>query len=303
MLKLKLSLFNYCGLVIFRFCNPIATQERMKSENNRNDNPLKMQQLEEGGLFVLPDQLCSSRRADFFRRGNIIIGFYTTVAMTSKHGHDLLTKHETEGKLKPDTQIKIDMNPDGGIILTNYGLFKKQYTVAGRHLTNQVFLMLYGNFEAYFSDLVLDALIQMGSISNPIKSTITIMTASKWRAKFDRINQKLGIGKQLGRAALISKFKDVEMGFLGDLCQDPVDFLEKMADFRHRLVHSSGRVDQDFKATYPKAGLSVGQILSLPFGLPIPLQLFYSHLTDIMDQAFAKKFGWNRKLLSIQQLT
>lgn len=276
----------------------------MQTENAKGDcNPLNMYQLEEGGPFVLPSQLCSARRTDFFKRGNTILGFYSAIAMTSKHGQDIITKWEKEGKLKSDTPLRLDMKPSGGIIQTNYGLFKKHVTDAGIHLTNQVFLMLYGNLEAYLSDLVLDALTQMGSMSNPLQMTLKLMITSKWQAKIDRINQKLGIGKQLGKSALLGKFKNIDMGFLGEPCQDPIEFLEKVADFRHRLVHSSGRVDKEFASTYPQAGLSIGQTLSLPFGFPIPFQLFLSHLTGVIDEAFSDKFGWKRTMVSVHNLT
>ena len=223
--------------------------------------------------------------------------------MTSKTGQDVISRWEKEGKFKLDTPLRINMGPGGGIIQTNYGLFKKHFANAGAHLTNQVFLMLYGNFEAYLSDLVLDALTQIGSVADPYEETLRLMVRSKWSAKIDRVNQKLGMGVRLGTRAFVNKFRDVAMGFLGEQCKNPIEFLEKAADLRHRLVHSSGRVDKNFLAAYPKAGLSIGQTISLPFGFPIPLQLFFSHLTDIIDEAFSDKFGWQRTTVSLENLT
>jgi len=271
--------------------------------NDKRDNPLNMHQLGEGGPFVLPATPCSARRVEFFRRGNTILGFYSAIAMTSKTGQDAISQWEKEGKFKPDTPLRITMEPSGGIIQTNYGLYKKHFANAGIHLTNQVFLMLYGNFEAYLSDLVLDALTHVGSIADPYEETLQLMVASRWRGKIDRINQKLGIGILLGTRTFVNKFRDIDMGFLGERCENPIEFLEKAADLRHRLVHSSGRVDSEFVAAYPKAGLSIGQTISLPFGFPIPLQLFFAHLTDVFDEAFSKKYGWPRTIVSPETLT
>jgi len=124
---------------------------------------------------------------------------------------------------------------------------------------------------------------------------------SKWQGKIDRISKKLGI--RLGTRVFINKFHDIDMGFLGEPCKSPIELLEKAADLRHRLVHSSGRVDAAFIATYPKAGLSVGQVISLPFGFPIPLQLLFYHLTEVFDEAFSSNFGWQRTTVAPETLT
>ncbi len=139
----------------------------MRAAKSKEVNPLGMRQLEEGGPFVLSPTLCSARRVEFLRRGNIILGFYSTIAIASKKGQDIINQAEKKGELGQDTPIRIDMRPGGEIIQTNYGLFKKQFVNAGVHLTNQVFLMLYGNFEAYLADLVLDALTHTSSHPDP----------------------------------------------------------------------------------------------------------------------------------------
>lgn len=273
----------------------------MRAENEKQPNPLGMRQLEEGGPFVLPATPCSTRRVEFFKRGNTILGFYSAIAMASKTGQDVINQWEREGKLKQDTPLRINMKPSGGIIQTNYGLFKKHFANAGIHLTNQVFLMLYGNFEAYLADLVLDALTQMNSDRDPYEETLRLMYMSKWRGKIDRISHKVGV--RLGTRVFVNKFRHIDMGFLGERCKNPIEFLDKAADLRHRLVHSSGRVDEAFVAAYPKAGLSIGQTISLPFGFPVPLQLFFSHLTEVIDEAFSSKFGWPRTAVAPETLT
>jgi hypothetical protein len=56
-------------------------------------------------------------------------------------------------------------------------------------------------------------------------------------------------------------------------------------------------------AAYPRAGLSVGQTISLPFGSPIPIQLFFARLTGVLNEAFSKKYGWLRTIVSPETLT
>ena len=271
--------------------------------NDKRYNPLNMRKLEEGGPFVLPSTSCSARRVEFFRRGNTILGFYSAMAITSRAGEGAISQGEEKGEFKPDTQFRLTMGPNGGVIQMNYGLYKKHFANAGIHLTNQVFLMLYGNFEAYLCDLVLDALTHLGSIVDPYEETLQLMVTSRWRGKIDRIDKKLDIGIRLGTRTFVSMFRDIDMEFLGERCENPIEFLGKVADLRHRLVHSSGRVDSEFVAAYPKAGLLPGQTISLPFGTPLPIQLFFARLTDVFDEAFSKKYGWHRTIVSPETLT
>ena len=265
----------------------------------KKDNPLGMRLLEDGGPFVLPPTPCSQRRTEFFKRGNTILGFYTVMSIVSKAGGDVIGQQEKQGKFKPDTPFRLKIT-DGNIAQMNYGLFKKCFANAGVHLTNQVFLMLYGSFEAFIADLVLDALTQINT-NDPYEEALRLMYTSKWRGKMDKIAQKLGV--QLGTGIFLSKFQNIDMGFLGERCPNPIEFLEKAADLRHRLVHYSGRADKQFAKDYPKSGLSEGDIISLPFGLPMSMQPFFAHLTDVIDDAFCSKFGWQRTVVSVEKLT
>lgn len=266
---------------------------------NKDDNPLGMRPLEDTGPFVLPPTACSQRRLEFFRRGNTILGFYTVTAIVSKTGQEVISNQEKQGKFKLDTAFRLKMD-DGNTAQMNYGLFKKYFTKAGAHLTNQVFLMLYGNFEAYLCDLILDALTQMKE-SDPYEETLRLMSTSKWRGKMDRVTQKLNV--PLGTRVFMNQFKDIDMRFLGQQCNNPIEFLEKVADLRHRLVHYSGKVDKEFSKAYPNTGLSEGATISLPFGLPMSLQLFFAHLTDVIDKAFSLQYGWQRTVVPIEKLT
>ena len=264
-------------------------------------NPLGMYQLEQSGPFVLPSSPCTTRREELMKRGNSILGFYSVIGLTSGEGHRAITKAEAEGTFDDATPFEVKFGDQGPISRLNYGLFKKLHAEAGANLTNQVFLMLHGSFEAYILDLVGDAIAQSGVDQDPFEESVRLMAGTKWRGKVDRIGQKFGIA--LGKKRFVAHFKDFEMGFLGEGTADPIEFLEKATDLRHRLVHAVGRVDAAFAATYPKAGLSEGDKIRLPLGLPVGMHLFFVHLSDLFDKAFASRFGWKRRAIAPETLT
>lgn len=273
----------------------------MSKQSSQKKNPLNMYELYEGGPFVLPATLCSQRRAEFLRRANDILGFYSVITITSKQGSDVIFEAEQKGKFQDSTPFRLKAESGGIVAQLNYGLFKKLFANAGGHLTNQAFLMLYGNLEAFLADLVLDALTESSGVDDAYQETLNLMVLAKWRGKIDRISQKLKLG--LGKHRFVKKFKDIDMGFLGDPCEDPLEFLEKAGDLRHRLVHSSGRADAALVAAYPNAGLSIGDGITLSFALPYSLQFFFAHLSDLFDEAFASSFGWNRTSFAPEILT
>lgn len=86
-------------------------------------DPLNMYQLNEQGPYVLPPTLCSARRAEYFRRSNAIVGFYTVIVITSKQGSDVITQAEQQGKFEEDTPFRLIIAPDV-VSQLSYGLFK-----------------------------------------------------------------------------------------------------------------------------------------------------------------------------------
>ena len=58
------------------------------------------------------------------------------------------------------------------------------------------------------------------------------------------------------------------MNFLGAPCTDPIEYLEMTAELRHRLVHSGGRMDQDFVDRCPKADLKIDEAILFPYHIP-----------------------------------
>ena len=90
----------------------------------------------------------------------------------------------------------------------------------------------------------------------------------------DRIEQRLKI--VMGKRRFVNKFRDIEMNFLGEPCTDPLEYLEMTEELRHRLVHSGGRMDQDFVDRFPEADLKVDEAILLPHHMPYQMQIFYA---------------------------
>ena len=68
------------------------------------------------------------------------------------------------------------------------------------------------------------------------------------------------------------------------------------------MVHSSGRVDESFARKYPNANLKAGDALGLPYNLPFQLNLFFIHLSDLFDEVFAAKYGWERETVAPEKV-
>lgn len=258
-----------------------------------------MHKLPDGGPFVLPPTPATARRQEFLQRANSILGFYAALTITASEGKKVIDAHEQSGERVDGTTMRLPFG-GRGIAQFNYGAFKRFHASAGATLTNQVFLMLYGNFEAFLSDLVLDALSQLGDSQDPEQEVIDLMMSAKWPGKLDRMAQRLKV--KLGKRMLVRHFSGIDMGFLGEATDDPRVYLQMMADLRHRLVHAGSKANQLFAARYPKSGLNAGDRINLPIGLPLELQLWLAHLSEAIDGAFASRFGWERAMVAPESL-
>ena len=87
----------------------------------------------------------------------------------------------------------------------------------------------------------------------------------------DRNGQRLKI--VMGKRRIVNKFRDIEMNFLGEPCTDPIEYLEMTAELRHRLVHSGGRMDQDFVDRFLEADLKVDEAILFPHHMPYQMQI------------------------------
>lgn len=270
---------------------------KVESSKLRKGNPLGMRSLGPGGLYVLPPQLCSDRRREYFLRANRILGSYTTITVYSEFGKRWGEFQAQSGKFNEATPMRLTINRK--TMQTTYRQMKEMHKKGIPQLTNYIYLMVYGNFEAFLSDLVCDGLTKQ-CCSNPIEETVRLMMATKWLGKIDRISQVFDL--DLGKRVRDQAFRELYMELEGDSYTDPIEFLQKMVDVRHRLIHYSGRADSLFIKEFPKSGLSVGDLITLPADLPYDVHFFFTLLTDVIDEAFSKKLDWPRTLVPLEQL-
>jgi hypothetical protein len=266
-------------------------------DKEKDANPLGMRGISPAG-FILPPQICSERRREYFLRANRILGTYATITAYCGTGEANVKRSIEQNKINDETEIRIRMGPY--IFQSKYRLLKKVFGKAGAQFTNQVFLMVYGNFEAYLADLVRDSFAAQGEV-DPLEKAISLMSSTRWEAKIDRISKKRGV--QLRKRDFIAAYKAIDMAFMGKPYSDPIEFLQSMADLRHRFVHSAGRVDKSLLRNYPSLGLPEGTLIELPFGLPYEVNLFFVPMTELLDKAFCEKFGWARHTLTPEHLT
>jgi len=266
-------------------------------KNDAKTNPLGMRQLENGGPFVLPPMACSAHRRDYFQRANRILATYMTLTAYADAGKKSIDNAAATLKWSSPTGIRVGMGSH--TFQTTYRLLQGAFAKAGGQLNNQVFLLIYGNFEAFLIDLISDALKSDGE-TDPIQGAVAMLASTKWEGRFNRISQKLSIG--LGKQAFIVKYSGIEMGIMGKATNNPIEFLQAMADFRHRLVHSAGRADAKLLEQYPNIGVSEGDLIQMPFGFPMDIHLFFVPMTDLFDEVFAARFGWKRDITAPEHL-
>ncbi|MCR4322094.1 MAG: hypothetical protein NUV74_17385 [Candidatus Brocadiaceae bacterium] len=93
-----------------------------------------------GDSFVLPETLCSDQRRLWFRRSNEIIGFLTLTELALKESRLRYEQAVAQGKLKPDTPLKIESSDGRSMILPTH-TFLKQCGNGVDILCRQVFIM------------------------------------------------------------------------------------------------------------------------------------------------------------------
>jgi len=175
--------------------------------------------------------------------------------------------------------------------MTPYKVLRSRFPTLTQRLTNQAFLMIYGNFEAFLGDMVRDAFAASGS-PDPEGETLKTLSRKSWPGRFDAIHQRVGV--RLPKRQFTVAFQNRRLVFLGQQRKDPRQFLDDLAQVRHLLVHSAGRLNAGFLQQYPRAGHSVGDLIKIPSDAPHELQLFFAVMTEIVDCALADQFGWSR---------
>ena len=96
----------------------------------------------------------------------------------------------------------------------------------------------------------------------------------------------------LGNRKLQQAHKGLNFEFFGKKTVDIAEYLQGVADIRHRLTHSSGRVDIELITKYPGIGLKEGSVIQMPQEMPFDFYFSVVKFTQVIDDEFAKVFSW-----------
>src|SRR3989304_6261480 len=182
-----------------------------------------------GNTFVLPETECTDARRLFFRRMNEIQAFL----FITKHSFDICKEKYGEVIIptlpsKANTPIKVEMN-SGNFIVMPAARIIEMATNGINLLTRQALVMFYGSFETYLFQL--------------FDKSIDILMRGKWDGKFCKMNEIFTIDYIAGD--LINQFNNFEMDFEGEKHKNPLNYLDKIAQVRHKIVHASSILEND----------------------------------------------------------
>ena len=267
----------------------------MNSSKDKMPNPLGMELLET--MYVLPRQLCSQRRREYLLRENHILATLTTTRLYSDLGRQWIENEASSGRFDINTPMRLGIEQYQ--MQAPFRVVRRMFERAGPQLTNYIFVMIYGSFEAFLADLVLDAFDDQG-YTDPSEETLRLMTGVQWVGKIDRISQvfKLNLGKRVRRSA----FHEMSMESMGRQIDDPADFLQTLATVRHRIVHYSGRVDRSLAEEFASFGVKEGEAITLAPRIPFEVHFFLIHFSELFDSEFCRRFGWSREEIRVELL-
>lgn len=249
-----------------------------ESKNGVSTNPLGMiPDPYDGKLFVLPPTSCTVERRQFLRRMNDILGFLYVTCLCYHEYRNHFEKVVTKLPDKGNSTIKIGLNAGNAIMQADRVL---KFTREGVDvLARQVFIMIYGSFETYLFELFERSYIELGIEENHLQRSLGILMKGMWDGKFCKMAHVFGC--EYKASELIRQFLGFKMDFEGKSFENPLDFLDELAQVRHRIVHAS-------------SVLGKGKVIFINVDILPVLVSFLNKLTDYIDYMFAKRFGYER---------
>ena len=245
------------------------------------ENPLNMvSDPFAGDTFVLPATECTDERKLFIRRMDEI----QSLLYITKVSFDVC-KEKYEKVIIPNlpskanTPIKLEMNGGNFIVMPAARII--EMTANGINiLTRQAFVMFYGSFETYLYHLFEKSFPLVGVTENILDKSINMLMLKKWDGKFCKMNEVFGIGYKAND--LMNRFNGFEMNFEGKTYQNPLDFLDELAQVRHRIVHASSILENN-------------KLIFIDMNDFHGFLCFFLLLTDYVDNLFAKRFSYTRQ--------
>ncbi len=252
--------------------------------SSNSDNPLNMiPDPFSGDTFVLPETDCTSERILFFKRMNEI----QSLLYVTKLSFDVCKRNYEENIIpklptKEKTPMKIEINGGNPIFLPAARIIEISSNGINI-LTRQAFIMFYGSFETYLFQLLERSFPNVGITEDILDKSRDILMLKKWDGKFCKMNEVFSIEYKAND--LMNWFNNFEMDFEGRKHKNPLNFLDALAQVRHRIVHASSILEND-------------RLIFIHMNIFHELFSFFFFLTDYVDNQFAKRFGYDRKKIN-----
>jgi len=238
-----------------------------------------------GDTFELPQTECTEERRCFFTRYNEIIAFlYISVEALNKYKIDFETNIVPKLPTKENNPIRFSLNSGECITTTPKRIVATAESGVGI-LTRQLFVMCYGSFETYLFQLFERSFPAIGitNMEEIFDKSKRILMFKEWNGKFCTMNDFLHIGYK--ESDLTSCFSNFSLDFEGKEYNNPLDFLNELAQVRHRIVHASSILENNRK-------------ISIDMNVFNGFLGFFFLLTDYVDSLFAKEFSYDRKKIN-----
>ena len=236
--------------------------------------------------FVFPVTKCTSERRQFFKRLNEIF----SLLFITKHSYDELNKiyQQRIPKMPAKENNHMRLELSSGYSMDFPAKLILDITKDGINiLTRQTFVMFYESFETYLYQLFEKSFLLQGIAENEIiDRSKDILMNGKWDSKFNRMSNIFRLDFRAGE--LNKCFSDFELNFEGEICTNPLSFMDELAKVRHRIVHASSILDKD-------------KLISIDINIFHELYGFYFLLTDFTDYLFEKTFCYPRQDVNLAE--
>ena len=251
------------------------------TKNNKEyfGNPLSMQpDPYDGKTFVLPETKCTVERSQFFKRMNEILGFMYVSLLCYDEYKKHFEKVIPQLPFKDRTPIKIEWKASKSLMMPArkiVSLSKESFDI----LPRQIFIMVYGSFETYLFQLFERSYPLISVTKDTLDLSLGILMKKRWDGKLSKMANTFGF--EYKASQIKNYFSSLEMDFNGESITNPLDFLDKLVQVRHRIVHASSIFEE-------------GRLITIDICFIPEFFFFLYHLTDYIDSLFAKRFGFQR---------
>ncbi len=210
--------------------------------NDKNQNPLGMvPDPFDGKTFVLPETPCTRERRLLFQRMKEIIGFFNVASYSFQECRKNLELLIPKLPFGDKTDFKIEWTDGRSITMPARKIVNMTFD-GNDILARQIFIMIYGSFETYLFQMFDRTYPKIGITKDTLDVSLDILMRRKWDGKFNKMSEVFDVNYRAGE--LMNHFKDFKMTFSGNSIKNPLSFLDKLAQIRHRIVHASSILEK-----------------------------------------------------------